>query len=178
VRLPSFEVVHICQISSLCPFIFSSPQAKLKVFLAIMTAAIYIAVVAVLGFYLYRLLYGTDTPHIKRLPEIPGLPLFGSLRELGTNHARVAQGWAKKYGPVFQARLGNRVCYLSRKEGFVVGQFQLTSTAEDRLCQLVRFRSTPLDHEPVRSHLTSHASHLPHGRILLARFHNRHVSMG
>ncbi|KAI4912648.1 hypothetical protein J4E90_006054 [Alternaria incomplexa] len=73
-----------------------------------MTIPIYIAGVAVLGFFLYRLLYGTDTPHIKGLPEVPGLPLFGSLHELGTNHAKVAQGWAKKYGPVFQVRMGNR----------------------------------------------------------------------
>jgi hypothetical protein len=74
-----------------------------------MTIPIYIAGVAVLGFFLYRFLYGTDTPHIKGLPEVPGLPLFGSLYELGTNHAKVAQGWAKKYGPVFQVRMGNRV---------------------------------------------------------------------
>lgn len=74
-----------------------------------MTIPIYVAGVAVLGFFLYRLLYGTDKPHIKGLPEVPGLPLFGSLVELGTNHAKVAQGWAKKYGPVFQVRMGNRV---------------------------------------------------------------------
>lgn len=74
-----------------------------------MTIPIYIAGVAVLSFFLYKLLYGTDTPHIKGLPEVPGLPLFGSLFELGTNHAKVAQGWAKKYGPVFQVRMGNRV---------------------------------------------------------------------
>jgi phenylacetate 2-hydroxylase len=74
-----------------------------------MTIPIYIAGVAVLGFFLYQFLYGTDTPHIKGLPEVPGLPLFGSLYELGTNHAKVAQGWAKKYGPVFQVRMGNRV---------------------------------------------------------------------
>jgi hypothetical protein len=74
-----------------------------------MTIPIYIAGVAVLGFFLYKLLYGTDTPHIKGLPEVPGLPLFGSLYELGTSHAKVAQGWAKKYGPVFQVRMGNRV---------------------------------------------------------------------
>ncbi|EAT85524.2 hypothetical protein SNOG_06873 [Parastagonospora nodorum SN15] len=73
-----------------------------------MTIPLYVAGVAVLGFYLYRLLYGTDKPHIKGLPEVPGLPLFGSLVELGTNHAKVAQGWAKKYGPVFQVRMGNR----------------------------------------------------------------------
>ena len=74
-----------------------------------MTIPIYIAGVAVLGLFLYRLLYGTDKPHIKGLPEIPGLPLVGSLPELGDHHAKVARGWAKKYGPVFQVRMGNRV---------------------------------------------------------------------
>ena len=64
---------------------------------------------AVLTFFAYRLLYGTDRPKIKGIPEIPGLPLFGSLYELGQNHALVAQKWARKYGPVFQVRMGNRV---------------------------------------------------------------------
>lgn len=59
-------------------------------------------------FFLYKFLSRTDTPKIKNLPEIPGLPIFGSLIELGSDHARVAQRWAKQHGPVFQARLGNR----------------------------------------------------------------------
>lgn len=74
-----------------------------------MTLPVVVAAAAVLLYLVYRFLYGTDTPHIKGLPEVPGLPLFGSLFELGTNHAKVAQGWAEKYGPVFQVRLGNRV---------------------------------------------------------------------
>lgn len=74
-----------------------------------MSIPIYVAGAVVVGIFLYRFLYGTDTPHIKGLPEVPGLPLFGSLYELGTNHAKVAQGWAKKYGPVFQVRMGNKV---------------------------------------------------------------------
>jgi phenylacetate 2-hydroxylase len=74
-----------------------------------MSIPIYVAGVVVVSIVLYRVLYGTDTPKIKGLPEVPGLPLFGSLYELGTNHATVAQGWAKKYGPVFQVRMGNRV---------------------------------------------------------------------
>ena len=74
-----------------------------------MALAIYVAAVAAISFFAYRFLYGTDTPHIKGLPEIPGLPLFGSLFELGEHHALVAQRWAKKYGPVFQVRMGNRV---------------------------------------------------------------------
>ena len=60
-------------------------------------------------FFLYRFLYATDSPKIKNLPEIPGYPLFGSLIELGNSHAKVAGRWAQKYGPVFQARLGNKV---------------------------------------------------------------------
>lgn len=65
------------------------------------------AVIAVI-YFLTRWLSRTTQPKIKSLPEIPGLPVFGSLIELGEYHARVAARWAKKYGPVFQARLGNR----------------------------------------------------------------------
>lgn len=74
-----------------------------------MSVPIYVAGAVIVGVFVYKLLYGTDIPHIKGLPEVPGLPLFGSLFELGTNHAKVAQGWAKKYGPVFQVRMGNKV---------------------------------------------------------------------
>ncbi|KAG6016087.1 hypothetical protein E4U54_002330 [Claviceps lovelessii] len=66
-----------------------------------------IAIVAAL-YLLVRYLNATDIPKIKGLPEIPGVPIFGNLIQLGTDHPRVAQRWAKKYGPVFQARLGNR----------------------------------------------------------------------
>ncbi|KAK6076315.1 phenylacetate 2-hydroxylase [Seiridium cupressi] len=57
---------------------------------------------------LIRFLNATDVPKIKGLPEIPGVPVFGNLIQLGTDHARVAGKWAAKYGPVFQTRLGNR----------------------------------------------------------------------
>ncbi len=56
-----------------------------------------------------KLLDVTDIPHIKHLPEIPGVPIFGNRVQLGNDHARVAQRWAQRYGPVFQTRLGNRV---------------------------------------------------------------------
>ncbi|KAH8808470.1 cytochrome P450 phenylacetate 2-hydroxylase-like protein [Xylogone sp. PMI_703] len=59
-------------------------------------------------FVVIKYLYHTDTPKIKNLPEVPGLPLFGSLLKFGENHALVAQKLAEKYGPVFQVRLGNR----------------------------------------------------------------------
>lgn len=74
-----------------------------------MASPILITAFLVVSYLLYRFLYNTDTPKIKGIPEIPGLPLFGSLMELGENHAKVAQQWAKKYGPVFQVRMGNRV---------------------------------------------------------------------
>lgn len=69
---------------------------------------ILIAVAAAIVF-LYKIAIATDKPKIKGIPEIPGWPVFGSLFELGNNHAKVAQGWARKYGPVFQVRMGNRV---------------------------------------------------------------------
>jgi phenylacetate 2-hydroxylase len=55
-----------------------------------------------------KLLDRTDIPKIKGLPEIPGLPIVGSLYGLGDNHAKKAAEWSKKYGPVFQVRMGNR----------------------------------------------------------------------
>lgn len=55
-----------------------------------------------------RLLDSTDVPKIKNLPEIPGIPILGNLHQLGEYHARVAHEWSKKYGPVFQVRMGNR----------------------------------------------------------------------
>ncbi|KAK5074269.1 hypothetical protein LTR64_006587 [Lithohypha guttulata] len=60
-------------------------------------------------FVLVKLANRTDQPKIKGLPEIPGVPIFGNLLQLGSDHARVAGKWAKQYGwPVFQTRLGNR----------------------------------------------------------------------
>jgi phenylacetate 2-hydroxylase len=67
-----------------------------------------IALIAAI-FFIIRYLNRTDTPKVKNLPEIPGIPLFGNLLQFGSNHAKVAGELAKKYGPVFQVRLGNRV---------------------------------------------------------------------
>lgn len=69
-----------------------------------------IAIIAAV-FVVLKILNATDTPKVKGIPEIPGIPLFGNLLQLGVDHARVAKKWASKYGPVFQARLGNRVCF-------------------------------------------------------------------
>lgn len=60
-------------------------------------------------FVLVKLANRTDQPKIKGLPEIPGVPIFGNLLQLGSDHARVTAKFAKQYGwPVFQTRLGNR----------------------------------------------------------------------
>lgn len=67
-----------------------------------------IAVVTVV-YFIIRYLNRTDVPKIKGLPEIPGVPMFGNLLQLGNQHAVVAGKWAKKFGPVFQVRMGNRV---------------------------------------------------------------------
>lgn len=69
----------------------------------------------ILPFFLIALVYTavkildrTDIPKIKGLPEIPGLPIVGNLYGLGDNQAKKAAEWSKKYGPVFQVRMGNR----------------------------------------------------------------------
>lgn len=74
---------------------------------------------AALLFVLYaawRWANSTDKPKIEGIPEIPGYPIFGSLYELGTLHCKVAQKWAQKYGPVFQVKLGHKVCRLNSLE--------------------------------------------------------------
>ncbi|KAI9873154.1 MAG: hypothetical protein M1830_000776 [Pleopsidium flavum] len=66
-----------------------------------------IAVIAVI-FFAIRYFNRTDVPKIKNLPEVPGVPIFGNLIQLGNEHARKAGEWAKTYGPVFQVRMGNK----------------------------------------------------------------------
>lgn len=67
-----------------------------------------VAIVAIV-YLVIRYLNQTDIPKIKGLPEIPGVPIFGNLLQLGQSHAKVAGRWAKTYGPVFQVRMGNKV---------------------------------------------------------------------
>jgi phenylacetate 2-hydroxylase len=74
-----------------------------------MTLPIYAGAFVVLGYLLYKLLYGTETPHIKGIPEVPGLPLIGNLIQFGSRHPKVAQELAQKYGPVYQVRFGTKV---------------------------------------------------------------------
>ncbi len=67
-----------------------------------------LGVVAVICLVLKQLSV-TDIPKIKGVPEIPGVPIFGNLIQLGKSHARSCRKLAQKYGPIFQIRLGNRV---------------------------------------------------------------------
>ncbi|KAL4876026.1 cytochrome P450 [Aspergillus karnatakaensis] len=66
-------------------------------------------VVILLSYMLYNVLYATDIPHIKGLPEIPGaIPIFGHLLRLGEDHATVCEKWWRQYNhSVFQIKLGN-----------------------------------------------------------------------
>jgi phenylacetate 2-hydroxylase len=77
--------------------------------LAAMTVQTLAIAVVTVVYFIIRYLNRTDVPKIKGLPEIPGVPLFGNLLQLGDQHAQVTAKWAKKYGPVFQVRMGNKV---------------------------------------------------------------------
>jgi phenylacetate 2-hydroxylase len=74
-----------------------------------------IAVVTVV-YFVIRYFNRTDVPKIKGLPEIPGVPIFGNLLQLGDRHHLVTAKWAKKFGPVFQVRMGNRVSLLAPRD--------------------------------------------------------------
>lgn len=93
-----------------------------------------VAILSVVFFTLRYLLNQTDTPKIKNLPEIPGVPIFGNLLQLGSHHATVAQGWAKQYGPVFQTRLGNRVSvFINTQDDTVLARSDTKTFSENCL---------------------------------------------
>jgi hypothetical protein len=71
---------------------------------------IYLSVTLTLLFALCHYFNRTDVPKIKGLPEIPGVPIFGNLLQLGSSHAEKCAELSKTYGPVFQVRMGNKVC--------------------------------------------------------------------
>jgi hypothetical protein len=116
----------------------------------------------------------TDIPKIKGIPEIPGIPIFGNLLQLGSNHAKVAQDWAKQYGPVFQVRMGNRVSFEPSNPYLPNPK----PTAENCLRQHIRLSARTLDHEPIRPDIPPHPPHLPQDRLQLPRIHHRHLAMG
>ncbi|CAH0021188.1 unnamed protein product [Clonostachys rhizophaga] len=86
---------------------FPYAQSRLLEYVGFREAATFVLVVILLT-ALIKETNKTDIPKIKNLPEIPGVPLFGSLFLLGRHHARNCARLAKDYGDVFQARLGNR----------------------------------------------------------------------
>jgi hypothetical protein len=100
-----------CRISGEAPGRASSRPALDTTPLSPLAMAIQTLVFAAIAvvFFTIRYLNRTDVAKIKNLPEIPGVPIFGNLLQLGDEHAKKAGEWAKKYGPVFQVRMGNRV---------------------------------------------------------------------
>jgi hypothetical protein len=133
-----------------------------------------IAVVAV-AIFAFKYFNRTDTPKIKGLPEIPGWPIFGSLLELGANHAKVAQGWAKKYGPVFQVRMGNRVgTYLFKLKN----PRSLTLRIANCMGKHLRLCKVSVDQQSACPHFKAHTTHFPHRGFFFAGLHHRHFSLG
>ncbi|KAH8886244.1 putative cytochrome P450 phenylacetate 2-hydroxylase [Thozetella sp. PMI_491] len=68
----------------------------------------WVAVSAALAVLVLNLWDSTDIPFIKHLPSVPGLPIVGNLIQLGTEQPRRLADLSKRYGPVFQIRLGNK----------------------------------------------------------------------
>ncbi len=141
--------------------------------------------VIVLALWLYDT---TDIPYIENLPAVPAIPILGNLLQLGTEQPRRLFELSKKYGPIFQIRLGNRVRHLP----FPLSSFPYHNPPKDKLNQQhqtnkspeirrrnhLRLRQTTLDQQPIQPHLPPHAAHLPQRPLLLPRLHNRHLPMG
>ena len=111
--LITIQVEVICQLPIERTLSYST-HSKMAVLLAYQinsneTTYFALAVILALGTLIYTLLNRTDIPKIKDLPELPGVPVFGSLFLLGRYHARNCAKLAQQYGPVFQVRLGSRV---------------------------------------------------------------------
>jgi hypothetical protein len=140
-----------------------------------MASPIVLGVAGLVIFLVVRYLNSSDIPKIKNLPEIPGVPLFGNLLQLGTDHATVAQKWAKQYGPVFQTRLGNKVRKLKLK--CEAGTMLRPATAHC-LRQHIRLCQAPVDHQSVSIDLSTNLAHFPHCGLVLQWIHNRNFSMG
>lgn len=126
--------------------------------------AVYLVLVVVLFTAFIKKSNQTDIPKIKNLPELPGVPFFGSLFLLGRYHARNCARLAKSYGDVFQARLGNRVCP-SLSLNMLGSSILLTYLVEVHLRQLVRVRQRTLDQEPVGADLTTQVLDIPRSRL-------------
>lgn len=120
------------------------------------------------------LLDKTDVPFIRNLPSVPGVPVFGNLFQLGTEHPKRLAALSRRYGPVFQIRLGNRVGYLSPS----YLSSALTPRSEVRRGKQLRVCQGPVGQESVEPHLTAHPPYIPQCPVQLPGIHNRHVSLG
>jgi hypothetical protein len=103
----------------------------------------------------------TDIPKIKNLPELPGVPIFGSLFLLGEHHARNCARLAREHGEVFQVRLGYRVgvALVGDQDG-EIPCLTVTGTAL-RLCQYIRVRQRAVDQKPIRPRFSAQILDLP-----------------
>ena len=146
-----------------CLSITSYPTMALQTVLLAAIAVVYFVV---------RYFNRTDVPKIKGIPEIPGVPLFGNLLQLGERHAVVAQKWAKQFGPVFQVRMGNKVCEPTSTGGHVADR------SARRLRQQLRLGPPALDQRPECLDLAAHLPHLPQRRVHLPGLHHRHLTVG
>lgn len=155
----------------------SQPLAFVCILAVMAVQTLAIAVVAAV-YFIIRYLNRTDVPKIKGLPEIPGVPLFGNLLQLGDQHAQVTAKWAKKYGPVFQVRMGNKVSVAPRREAHHNALAGLITLLAYRVCQQFRLGATAVDQGSVRPHFSPYFPYFPQRGLQLARIHNWHVTLG
>lgn len=113
------------------------------------------AVILAVLYYAYEFLSRTDIPKIKGLPELPAVPVFGSLLHLGKYHARNCAKLVDTYGPVFQVRLGNRVCYPRLSSYRNATRTNNSFPQANHLRQYLRLRERNLDRQPIRPNLPS-----------------------
>jgi hypothetical protein len=124
-------------------------------------------------FLLQHFTYATDTPYIKNLAQIHGWPVFGSLIELGETHAKVFGVWSKRYGPVFQVRLGNKVrLYPWRTTA------ALTLPVASCCCQYIRKCEKALDQQSVCAGLSAHVPYFSLGCLKLPGFYHWYLTLG
>lgn len=122
-----------------------------------METFILFAIVAAAVAMLMRFGNKTDIPKVKGLPELPGVPFFGSLLLLGKHHARNCAKLVQQYGDVFQVRLGNRVSTSLRSLPWTRPLIR----AENHLRQLFRLSQGSVDQEPDSSRIATEVLDFP-----------------
>jgi hypothetical protein len=149
-----------------------SPQAPVPSLVLIPTVLIALGAILVLVIWLFDT---TDIPHIRGLATVPGVPLLGSLAQLGTEQPRRLAELSKKYGPVFQIRLGNKV-----RDSHHTGNGAALKgvNQEIRRCQQLRFHQTTLDQQSIQLDIPTYSTHVSQCFVELSRLHHRHFAMG